>query len=670
MYQIDLKDICYIKGIGPKLAELFHKIGIYSNVDLIRYYPRAYEDWSKPVPIADANETCVIKATVDIKHHNEYTKTGKLMNKFIISDESGSLVLVYFNNKFISKTLQEGQCYFFRGKISYDNHSNKTMLSPEHFTLNKAYNVLPIYGQTMGLNSKQISSKILKYLNEFPFEFDDILSDEIREKYDLCKINYAIRNIHLPISAESVDIAKKRLIFDEMLILQLGMKTYKDQSKKETSHVLKKTYYKEFISLLPFELTNAQINAIVTCLKNMKEPVPMNRLLQGDVGSGKTAVAAALCFNAAKNSIQSAMMAPTEILAVQHYNSLKELLKNTEIKLALLVGSMTPKQKAEVYENLKNGSVDIAIGTHALISQGVEFKNLGLVITDEQHRFGVKQRNALSDKAKSPHSLVMSATPIPRTLAMFIYGDLDVSVLDEIPKGRQKIDTYCVKSELRPRVYKFIQKHLDEGRQAYIICPLIEEAESDLLSIEAYYESLSAFFPKDIIAILHGKMKSKEKAEIMEKFSKNETKILLSTTVVEVGVDVPNAVIMVIENAERYGLSQLHQLRGRVGRGKHKSTCILISDSENEPTKERLDLLCKNSDGFMIAQADLTARGPGDFFGKRQHGLPTLKIANMVADMEVLQMAQECSRDILEKDPELKNNELLKKEIANLFREY
>lgn len=467
---------------------------------------------------------------------------------------------------------------------------------------------------------------------------------------------------------ETAEIARKRLIFEELLILQIGMRKIKEKNKAYTSHILKKDYSAEFRNLLPFALTNAQQNSIEDCLHDMQTNTPMNRLLQGDVGSGKTAVAAAICHSCVKNSIQCAMMAPTEILAIQHYHSLNELLSPSGINVALLTGSLTAKEKKLIYADLETGAIDLLIGTHALISEKVAFKNLGLVVTDEQHRFGVKQRSALALKGQSPHMLVMSATPIPRTLALMIYGDLDISILNELPAGRQKIETYAVNTDKRIRAFGYIQKHLNEGRQGYIVCPLIEEGVNELANITEYFDFLKNHFDENIIGILHGKMKAKEKETIMERFSKGEIKLLLSTTVVEVGVDVPNAVIMLIENAEMYGLSQLHQLRGRVGRGTHKSTCILVSDAQNEEAIQRLKLMCSTTDGFKIADADLSMRGPGDFFGKKQHGLPKLKIADMAKDMDILKLASDCAVDILKKDPDLKENQALLDEVLYLFK--
>ncbi len=664
----EVKDITYIKGVGPKKAVLFNKLDIKTDYDLLRFYPRTYEDWSEFRLISETikDEVNVVKAVVESTPSEQRIKGGKTIYKVSVFDESGSMTLTFFNNKYIKTLLQSGQTYYFRGKLN-PNSYKKEMTSPEFYPLNKANTINPIYHQTEGLTTRQISTAVKECLKESVHNLSDALSDEVREKYKLCHMDYAFRNIHFPLNFEALERARRRLIFEEFLVLQIGMRKIRNKKKSFTSHVMIENFVEEYKDLLPFSLTSVQDKAIHDCIEDFKKPHPMNRLLQGDVGSGKTAVAAGICHTAAKNNIQCAMMAPTEILANQHYNSLKALLEPTGIKVELLTGSLTPAKKREAYQRLEIGESLIAVGTHALITEGLTFKNLGLVITDEQHRFGVKQRSALLKKGVSPHTLVMSATPIPRTLALMIYGDLDISVLDELPPGRQKIETYVIDSSIRNRAFGYVQKHLNEGRQAYIICPLIEESESELLSIESYYEFLKAYFDESLIAVLHGKMKPSEKDSVMKDFSENKTKILLSTTVVEVGVDVPNAVIMIIENAERYGLSQLHQLRGRVGRGKHKSTCILISDTRNEETRRRLDLMHETNDGFKIADEDLKMRGPGDFFGQRQHGLPALKIADMIEDIETLKEARILADEILSEDKNLTNHPLLLQEVEMLF---
>lgn len=661
------RNITSLNGIGERRAKLFNKLDIYSVADLLKFYPRSYEDWRDVVPVLHTtlNEISVIKGTVVRPARESRIAGGKILHKLEVDDGENIMHITFFNNMYIPYMLKSGTEYYFRGKVT-GSFTRREMVSPE-FSL-VAKELIPIYPQTSGLSTKHISSAVKEALKLLPQNLDDCIPDEIRKKYQLCHSNYAIENIHFPMTGESAEIARKRLIFEELLILQIAMRKIKAKNKNYTSHILSKNYLKEFQSLLPFNLTNAQLKSVNDCISDMQKNTPMNRLLQGDVGSGKTAVAAALCHTCIKNNIQCAMMAPTEILAVQHYNSLKELLEPCGIAVNLLTGSLTAKEKREVYKELEQGDIQLLIGTHALISEKVSFKNLGLVITDEQHRFGVKQRSALALKGQSPHMLVMSATPIPRTLALMIYGDLDISVLDELPSGRQKIETYGIRTDKRLRAFTYIQKHLDEGRQAYIVCPLIEEGVNELANIGEYFDFLKNHFDEKSIGILHGKMKAKEKEAVMDSFSKGEIKLLLATTVVEVGVDVPNAVVMLIENAEMYGLSQLHQLRGRVGRGKHKSTCILVSDAQNPETIERLKLMCSTTDGFKIADADLSMRGPGDFFGKKQHGLPKLKIADMAKDMEVLKLASQCASEILEDDPDLKGNSSLLGEISYLFK--
>lgn len=664
------KLIKYVKGVGPKKEELFNKLDIKTDYDLLRFYPKTYENWSEISLISDCfeDEISTIKATVQTTPYEQRLPGGRTIYKVIVYDDSGDVNLTFFNNRYIPKLLKGGETYLFRGKITTNFH-RRDMLSPDFHPLGKIHTINPIYRQTEGLSSRQIANAVSECLKNLPKDMEDTLNSEIRKEYKLCHFNYAIENIHFPMNIEAVEIARKRLIFEELLVLQLGMRQIREKSKLITSHIIEDDFSVDFEKLLPYTLTGAQKRAVSDCIIDFKKINPMNRLLQGDVGSGKTAVAASLCFTMIKNGMQCAMMAPTEILAGQHYNSLKELLQSSGITTELLTGSLTPKRKREIYTRLENGEIDLLIGTHALISEGVTFKNLGLVITDEQHRFGVKQRSALLKKGIAPHILVMSATPIPRTLALMVYGDLDISVLDELPPNRQKIETYAIPTSIRQRAFAYLQKHLDEGRQAYIVCPLIEDGESELNSIESYFEFIKANFKEDIIGVLHGKMKSQEKEMVMFDFSSGKTKILLSTTVIEVGVDVPNAVLMIIENAERFGLSQLHQLRGRVGRGKYKSTCILISDAQNEEAVRRLKLMKSTSDGFKIAEEDLKMRGPGDFFGKRQHGLPKFKIADMASDMGLLKLAQDCAIQILNIDPDLENNQFLKSEIARLFKE-
>ena len=640
-------DITKLKGVGEKRAKLFQKLGAPTAGDLLRLYPRAYEDWSLHTLIRETvlNDTAVIKASVLRRPTETRVRGGKLLYRTVVTDGDSDMVLTFFNNRYIPSLLKEGETYLFRGKVT-GTLLRREMISPEFLAESKSLSIQPIYPATQGLSSRQIASAVQNALTLLPEQLHDPLPDKLREQYHLCTLRYALETIHFPKTPEEIATARFRLTFEEFLVLQLGLLRIKSGRKQENLHPVPNTFPEGFAQLLPFSLTGAQRRAISEAVGDMAGESPMNRLIQGDVGSGKTAVAAALCWTVTQNEMQAALMAPTEILAAQHYSSLSALLEPAGIHCALLTGSVKPSQKKKIYESLATGEIQLVIGTHALIGDKVEFQNLGLVITDEQHRFGVGQRSALAKKGASPHLLVMSATPIPRTLALMVYGDLDVSVLDELPPGRQKIETYLIDPQKRKRAFTYVQKHLDQGRQGYLICPLIDEDESGMMSVLQYGETVKEAFPNATVGVLHGKMKPAEKEQVMEAFSRGETQLLVSTTVVEVGVDVPNAVIMLIENAERYGLSQLHQLRGRIGRGKYLSTCILITDSQNEETLKRLKLFRDTSDGFAIAEADLKLRGPGDFFGQRQHGLPQLKIADMTTDMEVLRQAQQCAKEL------------------------
>ena len=668
------QEIQTLTGVGEKRAKLFHKLGVFSVGALLRFYPRIYEDWSQPFTIEQApfGVPCAIRAVVLHKPIETRIRKGMTLYKTSVTDGMRDLQLTFFNNPYIVNALTEGKEYIFYGKVS-GTLLRKEMSVPEFYPVSSAPSVCPIYRQTEGLSTRMISNAVKHALALLPEQVKDPIPYDIRMQYHLCELKYALEQIHFPDSMESMKIAKKRLVFEELLTLQLGLLELKYRKKQETSLPPFIDYCNEFCQLLPFTPTSAQKRAISEAMADMTNPKkrsPMSRLVQGDVGSGKTAVAAALCYSVIKNDVQAALMAPTEILAQQHYASISDILKDTGISVGLLTGSVTPAKKRKLLEQLQDGSIQMVIGTHALISETVAFKNLGLVITDEQHRFGVAQRSLLAEKGNHPHMLVMSATPIPRTLALIIYGDLDISVLDELPPGRQTIETYAISSRKRARALQYIRTHLDAGQQAYIICPLVEESTNDMASVVQYANALQTeTFPDKVIGTLHGKMKPKEKDTVMTAFANGKIDVLVSTTVVEVGVDVPNAVIILIENAERYGLSQLHQLRGRVGRGNKKSTCILVSDVQNEEAIARLKILCSTSDGFRIADEDLRLRGPGDFFGEKQHGLPDLKIANMAEDMEVLKKAQSAARHVLSCDPKLEQPEHqgLKGQIKRLF---
>lgn len=662
--------IQYLKGVGQKRAELFSKLSIWDISDLLSLYPRAYEDLSVITPLEKApfDEKCCVRARVTSGPESRKTRGGRQMFTFSACDCQTFLKIIIFNNIYAAKSLIPGKTYLFYGKVT-GGFLSKEMISPEILP-EEGNRIYAVYPQTAGLNSKYISKCIKTVLESLKGKISDPIPAEIREKYRLTDLETALWKVNFPKTKQEIETGRRRLIFGELLGFSLGMALFKKKEKTLTSVRMEKDFSDEFFKKLPFSPTGAQIKAAKEISRDMAKNTPMRRLLQGDVGSGKTAVAASALYTAFKNGWQAAFMAPTEILASQHFNSLKKLLGD-QMNIALLTGSLTPKAKKEIYSSLKSGQIDLVIGTHALIQDKVVFKNLGLVISDEQHRFGVKQRSSLAEKGEKPHLLAMSATPIPRSLALIIYGDLDLSVLDEMPPGRTPVETYSVSSELLERAYGYVRRHLDSGKQGYIICPLVEEGDdSNLSSAEKLYEQLSQKeFRGYTVGLLHGKMRPKEKDAVMTDFAGGKIQLLISTTVVEVGVDVPNAVIMIIENAERFGLSQLHQLRGRVGRGKDKSTCILICDSKSDSAKQRMNIMCKTCDGFKIADEDLKMRGPGDFFGSRQHGLPIFKIADMVTDSELVSLSARAAKQLIQEDPSLQKPEHrdLKIQINKLF---
>ena len=651
--------ISSLKGVGKTRAELFSKLSVRSVGELLRFYPRSYSQWGDVTPISETEngEKCLIRARVCTAVSTARIKGGRLLSKVQVSDDSGTIELVFFNNKFISSMLKYGEEYFFYGKINRDLYGF-SMTAPEFKKPHEVAAIAPVYNLTHGLTNRVVISAVKQAFELLPETMTEPLPYEILKKYDLCTLRYALMNIHFPENEGALEKARKRLVFEEFLVLNLGLRLLKNRKLKETSCKMPVDYTSEFISSLPYTLTNAQKNAVVDCVNDMKnKKSPMNRLVQGDVGSGKTAVAAAVCYNACKNGYQSAFMAPTEILATQHYENLKKMYEPFGVKVDLLIGSMTKSQKEKVREKLETGEIDVIIGTHALITDSTKFKCLGCAITDEQHRFGVEQRSKLAKKGELPHILVLSATPIPRTLGLIIYGDLDITCIDELPPGRQPVKTMLRNTQKRDRALNFIKQEIEDGRQCYIVCPLVEEGELQLESAENYAAELMLnYFPDYPIGILHGKMKSKDKDEVMNRFAKGEIDILVSTTVIEVGVDVKNASVIMIENADRFGLSQLHQLRGRVGRGEHKSYCIMVSDNKNEDTLKRLSTMCRTNNGFEIADEDLKLRGPGDFFGNRQHGLPQLSIADF-SDMDSLRDTQAAASYILGISPDLSADE-------------
>lgn len=668
-------DIRYIKGVGEKRAEKLQKLGINTLYDLVHFYPRSYIDYSSCVPISALipGQVCTFRAHVGYTPQKNEIRRGMTIYKSLLFDGEDSVHLNIFNNSYLAESLQEGEEYIFNGKIGMSRYgleiTNPNIISTESDCL-----IQPIYPQTAGLTSKVISKIIRNALEEYlELTGTDTIPDEIRRAFSLCHEQFALKSIHFPKSNKDLEIARTRLIFEELLTLQAGMRKLKNRNKGNTDYILEDCDLSEFLSSLSFTLTNAQKKVIAQCISDMQKNVPMNRLVQGDVGSGKTVVAAALMFLAAKNKIQSAFMAPTEILARQHFNTLSTLMGSFGFKAELLTGSVSPKEKKRIRKALESGETDFVVGTHAILTKDVSFSNLGLIITDEQHRFGVNQRGSLAGKGNNPHTLVMSATPIPRTLSLIIYGDLDLSIIDELPKGRQKISTYAVDTSYHERIYAFIKKHLDKSLQAYIVCPLVDESdESELTAATEYAQKLSEkHFANYSVGLLHGKMKPKEKEQVMADFVAGKIQLLVSTVVIEVGVDVPNSVIMVIEDAERFGLSQLHQLRGRVGRGTEKSYCVLVSNARGETAKSRLEIMCRTNDGFVIADKDLELRGPGDFFGSRQHGLPELKIADFTRNMDTVRQAKTACDMIFEKDPELclYENRALRQAVARLFTE-
>lgn len=650
-----------LKGVGEKTEKLFQKVGIYDTDDLLHYYPRNYDEYETPVDIAELKEETVqaVSAAVCSGVYVNSVR-GRQIISVNIADQSGKFPVVWFNLPYLKKTLRKGSWFVFRGRI-VRKQGKLEMEHPEIFTPSAyeeiLHNLQPIYGLTAGLSNKTVVKMVTQLLETLPMQ-SEYLPEELKERYRLADINYALKTIHFPKNKEELLVSRKRLVFDEFLLFIISVRRMKEKAEETPNcFPVKETWLtEEVIERLPYSLTNAQLNAWHEIERDLAGRTMMSRLVQGDVGSGKTILAFLAMFLVADNGYQAALMAPTEVLARQHYEGFLKLMEEQGLSFptVLLTGSDTAKEKRIAYERIASGETAIIIGTHALIQEKVEYANLALVITDEQHRFGVKQREALTTRGNPPNVLVMSATPIPRTLAIILYGDLDISVIDELPAKRLPIKNCVVNTSYRPKAYSFIEKQVRQGRQAYVICPMVEESEGmDAENVLDYTQKLKENLPSDIqIEYLHGKMKPKEKNRVMESFAAGEIQVLVSTTVVEVGVNVPNATVMMVENAERFGLAQLHQLRGRVGRGEYQSYCIFIQGNQDQISK-RLEILNKSNDGFYIAGEDLKLRGPGDLFGIRQSGDMEFRIGDIYNDSTILKEASEAAEEILSLDPEL-----------------
>lgn len=670
-------DVRYIKGIGEARAKALSKLGIGTLQDLIGYFPRRYEDrtMTRSIRELELGETVCVRAMIAQDPTANRISGGRTVVKARAVDDSGALDLTFFNQEYRKNSLHRGETYIFCGKVE-GNLLTRRMINPIVEREGEQVltgHIVPIYPLTAGVSQNLLYKAVGQGLTACRHLLADCLPDAVRQAHRLCHSGYAYENIHFPADAEALNLARRRMVFEELFILSCGLQMLRSRRTDVAGPACAAADMEEFYGALPFSLTNAQRRAIGEAVADMRSGRPMNRLCQGDVGSGKTMVAAGCVWFAAQSGWQSALMAPTEILARQHYENLTPLFEKFGLRCALLTGSTKARERRDILENLALGKIDLCIGTHALLTEDVSYARLGLVITDEQHRFGVNQRAALGQKAENPHMLVLSATPIPRTLALIIYGDLDVSVMNELPPGRQKVDTFAVDERYRQRINKFIRKQVEAGHQVFIVCPLVgqeDQLPDERKAAAAYAKTLrETVFPDLRVCLLHGKMKPKEKEKVMEDFAAGNGDILVATTVVEVGVDVPNATCMVVENAERFGLSQLHQLRGRVGRGQAKSYCILLSEHPSEETKRRLKVMTQTNDGFEISREDLALRGPGDFFGQRQHGLPALKIADLSCDMALLDEAQQAAKGWMARDPGLEKPEsgALRARIETLF---
>ncbi len=668
--------ISQLSGVGAKRAAAFSRLGISTLADLLAHYPRAYENRKNLKKIIELchEETVCIQAVVSSSVTTRLIRKNLRVHTACVSDGTGFLELVWFNNRFLEQRLKKGETYIFYGKVRLT--PKKQMQTPIFERLEEQKQtgkIMPVYPLTEGLTQAFVAGCVSQALRLTKGQMKDSLPATLRTSNQLCEINFALENIHFPAGRNEYEAARRRLAFEELFLFQTALFSLKNRQTACRAPQLTASS-EAFLASLPFRPTGAQNRVIGEIMTDIASGSAMNRLVCGDVGSGKTAVAAAAIYVAVKSGFQAAFMAPTEILAQQHCMSLKKLFAGHDIQVELISGSLSAKERREALARLKSGVSQVAVGTHALLSNDVHFAGLGLAITDEQHRFGVDQRRLLTDKGENPHVLVMSATPIPRTLALIIYGDLEISIIDELPPGRQKIDTFVVNETYRKRIYAFLQKELTKGHQAYVVCPLVEDSETgELQSVTAYAEKLKKNgFSADVIGILHGKMKTAEKDAVMSAFKAGRLSVLISTTVIEVGVDVPNATIMMIENAERFGLSQLHQLRGRVGRGSAKSYCILMAHSNQEAAMARLSVMKQENDGFKIAEEDLKQRGPGEFFGTRQHGLPAFRIANLYTDMVLLQQTTVAARAYLaEKIPcSLEEQSQIAKKIDALFNNH
>ena len=674
-----------LPGVGPARAGSLEKLGLKTVEDLLGYYPRSYEDRRLAATIASAPADVPVCLTLMVAEEPRLSRIRKGLElvKVRLVDDTGSLTATFFNQSYLKNALREGETYVCFGRVE-GTSNRKQMTNPVCERADRVkYNgrILPVYHLTHGISNNFLAGLALQCVEDCAGQVEEALPHHLRQAHALATAEFACRNIHFPKDETALELARRRLIFEELFSLTCGMALLRHRRDRAAGRTFRIPAVEDFLALLPFDLTGAQRRVMEEMAADLSSGVPMNRLVQGDVGSGKTMLAAYGAWVTAKNGCQCALMAPTELLAEQHYRSLAPLLGQAGLRVGLLTGAVKGKARKELYAALEEGTMDLVIGTHALISEGVAFANLGLVVTDEQHRFGVAQRAALAAKAAvPPHVLVMSATPIPRTLSLVIYGDLEVSVVDELPPGRSPVATYVVGEDKRQRMYNFVRKLVGEGRQAYMVCPAVEEGEDgedgqslDLKAAVSYANTLQTqVFPDLRVGLVHGKMKSREKEAVMTAFAAGELDVLVSTTVIEVGVDVPNAALMVVENADRFGLSQLHQLRGRVGRGRHQSYCVLVTATRNPDSRERLRVLSKTNDGFKIAEEDLRLRGPGDFFGERQHGLPQLSIADLTGDMRVLKQAQGAAEELLRSDPDLSRPEHagLLERVRRLFADH